>query len=483
MKKQIYFASVICVLFVLSSISFSACSSQDSSEKQNNALSDDEIFAVAVKAYVYGYPLVIMDFTEKVGTNVPSVMEGISAAPINQIGHASKFPDDTFTDVVKPNVDTYYSIAWLDLKDEPMVLTVPATDRYYLLPMLDAYTNVFASPGPRTTGTAAHTFLVAGPSYKGDIPDGMELIEAPTSMVWIIGRIQVNSPEDGATTVKSIQDGIKLFPLSAFGNENYTAPKGSVVEAYSKIVPVKDIAEMSAEAFFTKMAQLMVDNPPAEADAAIVEEMASIGIVPGKAFDASGFSDALISKMNSLPQKMEEIIKSSMSSAEGKINGWSISTMSNPALGDFGTDYKYRTLIAYLGLGANLQADAAYPNTMLDADGNQLTSDNKYTIHYEKEELPPVNAFWSLTMYNEKNFLAKNPINRFAIGDRTEGLKYNEDGSLDIYIQRENPGGDKESNWLPAPQEGTFELTMRLYWPEETVFDGTWKPAPVQKVD
>ncbi len=459
------------------------CAAMVSSCAKQKVMTDDEIVAIASKAYVYGYPLVIMDLTEKVGANVPAVIVGKSAAPINQIGHASEFPDDKFTDVVKPNVDTYYSISWLDLKDEPMVLTVPATDRYYLLPMLDAYSNVFTSPGTRTTGTEAHTFLIAGPKWNGEVPEGMELIKAPTAMVWIIGRVQVNSPEDGATTVKAIQDEIKLVPLKEFGNADYVALKSTVVEEYSKIVPVKDVAAMSAKAFFTRMSELMVENPAFEADSAIVKEMATIGIEPGKEFDTSGFSDELIARLDSIPQKMVGAFKKVMTGAGGKVNGWSTSTITNPALGNFGTDYNYRALIALYGLGANLQADAAYPNTALDSDGNQLTSENKYVLHFSKDEIPPVNAFWSLTMYNDKNFLAANPIHRFAIGDRTEGLKYNNDGSLDIYIQKENPGKDKESNWLPAPQSGTFELTMRLYWPKETVFDGTWNPAPVKKVN
>lgn len=454
---------------------FSSCT-------QKQTLSDDEIIAIAAKAYVFGYPLVIMDFTEKVGINVESVVESVSAAPINQMGHASKSPDSDFTDVVKPNVDTYYSMAWLDLKEGPMVLTVPATDRYYLLPMLDAYSNVFASPGTRTTGTGAHTFLIAGPHFEGETPEGMELIDAPTSMVWIIGRIQVNSPEDGATTVKSIQDGIKLLPLAEFGNADYTAPKGQVVPEYEKIVPVKNVAEMSAKDFFTTLAQLMVDNPPAEADSVVVKEMASIGIVPGKKFDTSKLSENVMTQLNAFPQQMIEIIKKAQSGGSNKINGWSANTMTNPALGNFGTDYKYRALIAFAGLGANLQADAAYPNAVADIDGNLLNSENKYLIHYEKDEIPPVNAFWSITMYNEKNFLAANPIDRYAIGDRND-LKFNKDGSLDIYIQKENPGADKESNWLPTPQEGNFEVTMRLYWPKEEVFNGGWKPAPIKKVN
>lgn len=445
-------------------------------------LTDDEIAAIAKKAYVYGYPLVIMDLTRKVGTNVPSVIKNKSAAPINQLGHASEFPDDKFTDVVKPNVDTYYSIAWLDLKNQPLVLTIPATDRYYLFPMLDAYSNVFASPGTRTTGTGAHTFFIAGPHFNGETPDGMELIKAPTSIVWIIGRIQVNSPEDGATVVKNIQDQIKLIPVSEFGNNEYVAPKNEVKEEYSKIIPVKDAGEMSAEDFFNYMAELMIDNPPAEADAPILKEMAKIGIEPGKKFDTSGFSNDLIAELNAIPHNLRTLVEKSMSKSENLVNGWNASTFTNPNLGNFGTDYSYRGLIAYLGLGANLQADAAYPNAVTDIDGDQLNSDNKYLIHFSKEQIPPVNAFWSITMYNDKNFLAANPINRFAIGDRND-LKFNNDGSLDIYVQRENPGKAKESNWLPAPEKGTFQLTMRLYWPKEEVFNGTWKPGIVRKIN
>ena len=202
---------ILMVLFLVS------CKNS-SNKKSQTIVSDAQILEVASKAYVYGYPLLLMDYTNRIGINVEEP-NSFGSAPINQIGHFRQFPDHNFTDVVKPNVDTYYSIAWYDLKQEPIVLSVPATDRYYLLPLLDAYTNVFSVPGTRTTGKEAQSFLLAGPFWQGEVPEGMTLIQAPTNMVWMIGRTQVNSLEDGATVVASIQDGYKLVPLSHFGKE------------------------------------------------------------------------------------------------------------------------------------------------------------------------------------------------------------------------------------------------------------------------
>ena len=474
MRKLKQKSTTILSLLVGLLIMITSCTNQEQSK------SEDEIVAIAAKAYVYGYPMVLMDLTQKVGTNVEAPTD-YSYAPVNQIGHFRQFPDDKFTAVVKPNVDTYYTIAWLDLKQEPIVLTVPATERYYLLPILDAYSNVFSVPGTRTTGTGANNFLIAGPFWKGDTPEGMSLIKAPTSLAWILGRIQVNSPEDGATMVKEIQDGYKLVPLKEF-EKDYVAPKGTVSDEHTKIVPVKDIETMSIKEYFTLMAMLMVDNPTATIDSTLVGEMASIGIVPGDVFNTEAFSQELMDKLNAIPKKVDESFKQTVASKDPNqlVNGWSTS-YNMEGMGNYGTDYDFRALIAYVGLGANLRQDAVYPNTALDMEGNLLDASNKYIIHFEKNAIPPVNAFWSLTVYDSRNLLAANPINRFALGDR-DNLKYNADGSLNIFIQKENPGVDKESNWLPAPEEGNFELTLRLYWPKQEVLNGEWKPAPVKKV-
>jgi hypothetical protein len=442
-------------------------------------LTDDEILKIAHDAYVFGYPLIIMDYTKKVGTNVEAVNPQGAFAPVNQLAHNRDFPDHTFTKVVKPNCDTYYSSAWFDLKAEPIVISVPATDRFYLLPLLDAYSNVFASPGTRTTGKEAHTFLLAGPQWNGQLPQEMELINAPTNMVWMIGRIQVNNAEDGKTVVRKIQDGLKAVPLSVYGKE-YIPAKGIVNPENEKLEPVKATSSLSTADYFNRLAQLMADNPPASTDEALIKQMASIGLEPGKSFSIDAMSAGVKEKFNQIPtQFMAELKAMAMAKDPNRIkDGWKYITK---PIGNFGTDYSFRALVAFGGLGANIPEDAVYPTTMYDNEGNQLNSDNNYVLHFTKEGIPPVNAFWSLTMYDERNLLADNPIRRYAIGDRDK-LKFNTDGSLDFYIQRDSPGKDKESNWLPAPKKGTFETTMRLYWPKPSVINREWTPPVLKKV-
>ena len=469
--KKRYIASFVFAMFMLPAYG--------TITKKESKISDDKIVEVATKAYVFGYPMILMDYTKKVSSNV-EVPTSVYA-PVNQLGHFREFPNDKFTAVVKPNVDTYYSNAWYDLKTEPVVLTVPATDRYYLLPLYDAYSNIFAVPGPRTTGTGAHNFLLTGPNWKGEVPKGMEQLKSPANTVWMIGRTQVNSAEDGATVVAAFQDGMSIVPLSKF-NTNYTPPKGTVTEDYKKIVPVKDTRALTIEAYLTKLAQLMVDNPPAEADAPLLAEMKSIGFEVGKPFSIKDFSPELQKKLNAVPELAHQnwIDKSTGKKDAGVpvINNWIVA---KDGMGDFGTNYEQRAFIAFIGLGANLAKDAVYPSTSRDSEGNPIEGTNKYVMHFDKEEIPPVNAFWSLTAYNSQDFLVANPINRFAIGDR-DNIKYNKDGSLDIYIQNTDPGGDKSSNWLPSTQEGLTTLTLRLYWPKESVLDGTWVVPGVKKV-
>jgi len=443
-------------------------------------ISDDKVLEIATRAYVFGYPVILMDYTKKVTINVESTTS-TGYTPINQIGHFRQFPDDKFTAVVKPNVDTYYSNAWFDLKAEPVVLSVPASDRYYLLPLLDAYSNVFFSPGTRTTETGAHTFLLTGPFWKGKVPEGMTQIKAPTNTVWMIGRTQVNSAEDGATVVAKFQDGLKIDLLSNYGKK-YDPAKGTVSEENKKIVPVNDTRALTIEDYFNKLAQLMVDNPPSEADSSIVKDMKSIGIIAGQEFSIDKFSPELQEKLNAIPeqehQKWIDISTGKIDAGLVKVNGW---LLLREGMGSYGLNYDYRALIAFVGLGANLPEDAVYPITSVDGEGNLLDGGNKYVLHFEKDEIPQVNAFWSLTAYNDKDFLIKNSINRFALGDRNN-LKYNEDGSLDIYLQNSDPGGDKSSNWMPLTKKGLITLTLRLYWPKESVLDGTWIVPAVKKV-
>jgi len=480
MKKLIIASYILLGLFLV----ITSCNNpkENKTERDNAVLSDEEIIDIATKAYIYGYPVILMDLTLKVATNVEAPGIKQSSAPINQLGHYREFPDHNLTDVVKPNVDTYYSTVFFDLSEEAFVLSVPATDRYYLLPMLDAYTNVFESPGSRTTGKNAQDFLITGPFWEGEVTEGLTHIKSPTSLVWLLGRTQVNNKKDGATVVRDIQDGYKLVPLNYFGKD-YTAPKGVVNEAYKSIVPVKNIEAMTIDTFFNELAGLLVKNPPLEGDESIISDMAKIGIVAGKPFSLDGFGDAMKVKLDAIPNAVDKNFKSLVASQDPStlINGWGKAYQA-PNMGNYGTDYNFRALVAYVGLGANLPLDAVYPNTTLDGEGNLLDSDSKYVLHFEKDQIPPAKAFWSLTLYNDQNFLADNSINRFALGDRDD-LSFNADGSLDIYVQRENPGKTKYSNWLPTPSEGNFELTLRLYWPKEEALNGTWIPVPVKKVE
>ncbi len=202
--------------------------------------------------------------------------------------------------VVKPNVDTYYSIAWLDLSDEPQLLYMPATERYYLLPFYDAFTNVFASPGTRTTGTSAQEFMIARPNWEGNVPKGVQLIQAPTEMVWMIGRIQVDSPEDGNLTVRAIQDAMRLIPLSARGIQDYVPRGGDVQEAYENVIPSKAIRNLDVNNFLSRAAQLMVKNPPSLADSTIINKLSKIGFQPGKSFEVDSDNIVVRTKLNTM---------------------------------------------------------------------------------------------------------------------------------------------------------------------------------------
>lgn len=451
-----------------------SCSSSSKNSEANISTRDKE--QIAKEAYVFGYPLVLMDMSKRVGTNVSRA--DAEYAPVNQFNHKTKFPDDTFNAVVSPNADTLYSSAWLDLSKGPVILTVPAMgNRYYMMPMLDAWTNVFNSPGTRTTGNDKKEFVIIGPNYKGEIPAELEKIHAPTEMVWIIGRTKTNGVAD-YKAVNEKQKQYTLTPLTEWRRvvSSISVPK---VDPFvdTKTAPVKQVAELEPVEFYRRLAELMKDNPPAAEDAAMVAKLEKIGIIPGKSLRTGAISDEMKSVFGVGARDGWATIKEDAADLKGeKANGWVYAF----DLGDYKTHYLKRATVALLGLGANLTADAIYPRATVDSNGEKLHGSNNYVIHFTKAQKPPVKGFWSITMYNQDQFFVKNPINRFAIGDRDK-LKYNKDGSLDIYIQTNNPGKAKESNWLPAPQDG-FNLIARLYWPEPEAINGTWRMPGVQKV-
>jgi len=439
-------------------------------------LSFDQTMNIATDAYVYGFPLVLMATTRDVMTAVPK--PNGRRAPINQFIHIRKFPDSTFTDVVSPNADTLYSAAWIDLLREPMVLSVPAMSRYYVMQMLDAWTNVFASPGTRTTGNGKGDFAIIGPFWSGGIPDGMKALHSPTRFLLLAGRTQTNGEND-YEAVNAIQDQYRLTPLSAW-NKPYTAPTFVPFDAGIDIVtpPVEQVMNMDASRFFSRLNTLMRDNPLPATDSTALERFARIGVTPGRRFDSKTLEPATVDAVGKGVEAARKTIVSETGRSHGKnVNGWE--TLGGNT-GKFGIDYKSRAFVALISLGANLPEDAIYPHTRTDTEGRSLNGKNTYVIHFRKGQLPLVNAFWSITAYNSKRFFIPNPVNRHAIGDRDK-LKLEADGSLKIHLSKTSPGPDKESNWLPVGDDD-FNLMMRLYWPNPEAVNGNWIMPAVERL-
>lgn len=450
-------------------------------QAEENAL---DITGLGIESYIYGYPLVTMEFTRRVMTNVEKP-EG-TRGPMGQFVRMREYPTAQFRDVTAPNADTLYTTAWVDVGQEPWVLSLPdASDRYYLFPMLDGWTNVFQVPGKRTTGTGAQTYAITGPGWKGTLPEGVTEYKSPTAMVWLLGRIYcTGTPEDYAA-VHALQDKISLVPLSAYGKP-YTPASGKVDPSIDMKTAVRDqVNALSADEYFNLLATLMVANPPAGSDQPMLEKMAKIGIVPGKPFDSSKLSSADKEAFSLVPKLANEQImlwmKEGVAAGDMKLeNGWGFTTKT----GIYGDNYIQRALITAIGLGANRPQDAVYPTSEGTSVVESYTGAKKYVMHFNKGELPPAKGFWSLTMYDASYFFVPNELNRQSISAR-ENLKTNADGSVDLYIQNENPGADKESNWLPAPKD-KFILMLRMYWPSETapsIIDGTWKIPPVTAVE
>jgi hypothetical protein len=443
------------------------------------SVTETEAVEIGTEAYIYGYPLVTMEMTRRVMTNV-ATPDG-QHAPMGQFALMREYPTAAFHDVTAPNADTLYSAAWLDLSREPYIFSIPdAQGRYYLMPVLDAWTNVFQVPGKRTTGTKAQKYAITGPTWRGRLPAGVTEYKSPTNLVWIIGRTYCAGTPEDYKAVHDFQNRLSLTPLSAYG-KSYTPPRGQVDPNIDMKTAVRDqVGALDMEAYFKLMTDLMKNNPSAPADAPILAKMSRIGIVPGEAFDITKLDPATAAALQQVPKLAVQKIMASFASFGTIVNGWGIMLKT----GLYGTDYLDRAFVTGIGLGANRPEDAVYPTSLTDTDGKPYDGANKYVIHFDKGELPPVRGFWSLTMYNDKFFFVENPLNRYTLSERNK-LKFNPDGSVDLYLQAANPGPDKESNWLPAP-EGRFIPMVRLYWPNDTapsILNGTWKPPAVQQVE
>lgn len=438
------------------------------------------VLSAGANAYLYGYPIVLMDQTR-------SAMLANGAAAQNQFVHKTKFPDHEFRNVVRPNVDTLYSIAWLELSDGPLLLSVPNTNgRYYIMPLMDMWTNVFASVGKRTHGTEAGKFLIVGPNaeqahldlaYKNNMP----VIQSPTSQVWIIGRIQVDGLGD-IDEVVALQKQFSLETLLQKKVDDFILNtekdnRAKALRANLTAGSAHKVSQLSAMEFVNRLMALIKFQGPLKGDQQALVGLKSLGFDPSSeqaSYELNVIRQWLLEKSFSLTKSK---IKTKLGKRKGQENGWLVRRND---IGVYGNNYTARAAVAMIGLGALPPEDAVYPNTHVDSQGQPLNGANRYILRFDAQQLPPVDAFWSLTMYDEEGFLVDSDIKRYAIGDRDQ-LNFNADGSLDIIIQHERPAVG-QSNWLPAPL-GKFAVTLRMYLPQDAFLEGRWTLPGIQKKD
>jgi len=423
-----------------------------------------EIHDIAQRAYVYAYPLVLIEATR-------------GATPVNRFTHVPRFPGADFRQIVRPNADTLYSTAWLDLAREPILIHIPdSAGRFYLMQFMDAWTETFADPGKRTTGTSEVWFALVGPGWNGKLPEHVTRLDSPTNIVWLLGRTQTNGAAD-YENVHAFQRGMLMMPLSKYPNGAQTTLSARTFGASPGGAPPDRVKAMDSRAFFAAFAGALKANPPHAADGAMVRDLARIGLVPGQDFDSSKLNAAQLQALDegarAAAGRLETLVVSSSSTTPGWVGF-------NRILGRYGTNYNARAAVARLAIGANPPEDAVYISSTADSAGRPLNGSNRYRMHFEKANLPVVRAFWSVTAYDQGGYFIANPINRYAIGDR-DALKFNPDGSRDLYMQSKSPGPDRESNWLPSGA-ASFNLTIRLYWPGDAIINGTWHPPALERL-
>lgn len=430
---------------------------------------------IARDAYIYAYPLVLGDLTMRKIINVPEPRQPFG--PLGVLSHARELPGPEFRVVIRPNVDTLYTSGYLDLAPEPTILTIPATERYTMVPLYDLWSNVFAVPGSRTTGTEqTRHFLLAGPGWTGQVPDGVERIDVPTRFMSFIGRTQVNGVDD-LPAVHAFQDGMALTPLSQWGREPSAPFQAPLDPNLDMLTPPPDlVAAMSTQDFLTRFTELLTDNPPSIQDYPILHRLQQLGWSAETGLDLAALTPEIAAAVEAgVEQGHRDIVgEYNRLNGEGHL-GWIYTTEG----GSYGVNYLLRAGVAAWGLGMNLAADAVYPSIAVDADGQLLSGENSYTLTFPAGQLPPALAFWSVTAYDDHGFLIENPLARYALGDRS-GIPARPDGSVELIMQATDPGGDDTARWLPSGA-GSFNLMLRVYSPERALLDGSWEPPLVRR--
>ena len=422
------------------------------------AESSDDPQAIAQDAYIWGSPLVMMNWYLQLARE--------RNIPINRFTgkqHLSKPADK----IVGPNIDTLYGYAWLDLTKEPQLLYVPNTnDRYYSIQLLDAYANTFAYVGRRATGTKEGTFAIVGPNWRGEIPTGIRRIDAPTNLGVAFTRTLVSGDAD-LPTAQALQRKYALAPLSAYPRLHAS---DELPDADLSLFPIPHLSKLGTD-FFDNLSVELASAPPPQEDTATLTRFAKVGIKPGSRPSQLGDQTILSALRKAVPAADARIKKADYST---KLNGWTV----NYKVTNFIKDPLLRAAVNQYGPATHIAQEALYFGAK--PEGGPLSGVNKYLLKFPANGLPPVDAFWSLTLYGEDFSLVENPIHRYSIGDRTAGLRYNSDGSLEIQIQNQAPE-QGSSNWLPA-SEGPYQLVLRTYQPEPALFNGDYKIPPLQNV-
>ena len=423
-------------------------------------------FAIGLQACIVGLPLVESMRTASQMTAVDAPQD-TGRAPLNQFGHAARPWTHLDRDVVTPANDLLYSMGWLDLAAEPIVLTVPPeAKRYWVMALLDAWTNNFLNIGPRMTQGRAAQFAITTPGWQGVLPEGVQRVNAPTPLVWILGRTLVDDAAD-LSAARAVQTLFTLTPLSAFAPSNARQPvKPLHYDRYQ--------ASDDPLGFFDNLARGLAENPPPLADEGLIASFSGAGIRPGMPVRTDLLDEATIRGLQRGYQAAMNLIESRTRSR--RKGAWGI----NDRLGRFGTDYLARAATAAKGMGGLAADEALYAMADYDSSREALHGSRNYVLHFDAGQLPPCDAFWSVSLYGEDRFFVANPIDRHALGDRSRGLSFNADGSLDILIQHERPG-QRVSNWLPAPA-GPFYLILRLYHPRTEALQAGYRIPPIECV-
>lgn len=456
----------------LAGASIPAANAADSGDYQRG-------YDLGMAAYKYGLPLITIDKTFQHHTSI-NVPNGRGLGPVNQFSPVREFATPEDRSVVAPNFDTLYNIAWLDLSDEPQVIHVPKIKgRYYVIPMLDPYTENFANLGS-VEKTPAGDYAVVGPDDADiDLPKHVTRIESPYDRVFIIMRTYAsNTDQRDIAEVNRLHDHTTVVPLSKYPRKNWTPAPPAVVDT-----EVNDPGLPAGMAYFDRLSALMAEFPPPAADQPLLDEIAEIGVGAGltPSQDPS-LSEETVAGMVQATKDAPAVIRGDVNALYGEgfaaHNGYLVT-----ATGNYGTDYRLRAVVTQVGFGALPPEQAIYPLAVVDRFGAPLTGAKRYKLHIPAGGLPPVDGFWSFTMYDRDGFLVPNELDRYVLNDRSE-LHYNEDGSLDLYLQHDKPTDpDQAANWLPAP-EGELYVLWRMYALQTPaipgVLDGTgWQPPAI----